>query len=229
MVNHEAYLQSLRRNCSDFAQLVSEADLRTPIPSCPDWELRDLASHLGHVHRWVRACVAANEGLPRPEPAVPDDRLHSWFVEGADELQQMFRELDPLTEVWTFGPPPRQLSFWSRRQAHETAIHLWDARIALGLSTIMDDELSTDGVSEVVEVLLPRQLRRGILVVPEPGLRLSVNDGPSFTLGEEVAAEISGDASIILLALWRRAPFESLRVTGDENIAREFFSSALTP
>lgn len=160
---------------------------------------------------------------------MEDARLHSWFIAGAQQLQQMFQESDPSTEVWTFGPPPRRLSFWSRRQAHETTIHLWDARAALGLSRPMDDDLSADGVAEVIEVLLPRQARRGSFVEPRPGLRLSIDKGPSFNVGEGIAVEVSGDAPTMLLALWGRAPWESLSVRGDEDLAREFFDSALTP
>jgi hypothetical protein len=37
-----------------LAALVDSEDPALPIPACPDWTLRQLATHVGRAHRWAR-------------------------------------------------------------------------------------------------------------------------------------------------------------------------------
>src|SRR5690348_8760485 len=41
-----------------LAGLVDGADLTIPIPTCPDWTLRQLATHVGRAHRWAAEIAA---------------------------------------------------------------------------------------------------------------------------------------------------------------------------
>ena len=43
--------------------------------------------------------------------------------------------------------------FWSRRQANEVAVHRWDAELAAGDPTPIDNELAADGVDERLDML----------------------------------------------------------------------------
>ena len=40
-----------------FANAIEGADLSTPVPTCPEWTLRDLVTHMGQIHRWVDGIV----------------------------------------------------------------------------------------------------------------------------------------------------------------------------
>jgi len=222
------FLDSYESDASAFTELIAVSDLNSAVPSCPGWRLRDLAMHLGHVHRWARECIETDGPAERPEPPVSDSLLVEWFSEGASDLGALLRTSDPESAVWTFGPHPRLMSFWLRRQAQETSMHLWDARYALEQPAQIDESVAADGIAEVFEVFIPRQLKRAQMSQLSEGVRLSLPDGRTFDLGENIATEVSGTASNLLLALWHRIPIEHLTVDGDAQVAREAFSQALT-
>lgn len=238
MLSRDAYLAALERDAAAFAALLRTADLDAPVPDCPGWSVGDLGRHLGGVHRWAHDVVAT--GSPADEPQGPDGRgeLVAWFETGATELLDVLRDTDPGTPVWTFGPRPRLVSFWVRRQPHETAMHLGDARRALGRPEPMDVAFAADGVDEAVTVFVPRQVRLGRIPPIAHGVRLVLSDvpGTSYVLAGDVtdagaatAATLTGPAEDVLLALWRRTGLERLAVEGDAAAARETFGLALTP
>lgn len=225
----EDFIDSFAQDADSFGTLISNSDLDSVVSSCPGWRLRDLATHLGHVHRWASTCISEGSPVARGEPAIEDAFLAEWFREGAFDLETLLRERDPAAPTWTFGPEPRVMSFWSRRQAQETAVHLWDARAAIGSPQPIDENLAADGVVEVFEVFLPRQRKRDQLKESPQGIRIILPDGRSFDTGEDIEAEVSGAASDLLLCLWRRIPAEGLSVEGSMQFVRAFFSQALTP
>jgi hypothetical protein len=120
------------------------------------------------------------------------------------------------------------MSFWSRRQAQETSMHLWDAKSALGIFEPIEESLAADGVAEVFEVFLPQQLRQGRMQSPSEGIRIVLADGRTFDIGESIAGEVTGSASDILLALWHRMPAASLATDADERVVEAAFARALT-
>lgn len=223
------YLDVLRRKGESFIDVVAGSDLNATVPCCPGWALRDLALHQGHVWEWARHCVEAGTHVDRPEERVPDDMLAPWLREELDALVGLLRGTDPTSQTWTFGPKPRLAGFWFRRQAHEVTVHLWDAQSAVGSPHQIEAELAADGVDEVFTVFLPRQVRLERMAAVEEGVRIRLPDGRTYELGEQAAAEATGDPSDVLLALWHRVPLNVLDITGDTDVARTAFDRALTP
>jgi len=233
VLGRPTYLDCLARDIGAFADLLRTGDLAVPVPDCPGWSLADLGAHLGGVHRWAHDIVRT--GSPAEQPDGPRERaaLVAWFTEGGGQLLDALTSTDPDATTWTFGPHPRQVSFWVRRQAQETAMHLLDARRAVGESAAFDPELAPDGVDEVVEMFVPRQVRLGRIAPIRDGVLLRTGDGRVWQLGSDPAvpavATVTGTAEQVLLALWRREDWTSLRVDGDIEAARSAFSVALTP
>ncbi len=238
MPGRDDYLRSLADDAATFAAIVADADLDLAVPSCPGWTLRDLASHLGGVHRWAEGAVAT--GAPGDAPIGPYGRfaLHAWFVDGSTRLVERLSTTDPDSPTWTFGPHPRVVSFWVRRQAHETSMHLGDALRALGRGVALDPSFAADGVDEVVGVFFPRQVRlgripplaRGItLVLDDVGDRHLVLAGDGTDPAAPTDATASGRAADVLLALWGRAGAESLAVDGDPDVLHEVLTAGVTP
>jgi uncharacterized protein (TIGR03083 family) len=230
------YHAALERDAAAFATLLGSADLDRPVPSCPGWTLDDLARHLGGIHRWARDAVLT--GAPGTQESGPADRaeLTDWFVRGAALLLDVLRTTDPDAPAWTFGPHPRTASFWSRRQAQETAVHLWDARTSQGEPAPLDADLAADGVDEVATVFLPRQVRLGRIAPLAHGVRLQLDDGSAYLLagdgtdpGAAVEATLAGPADRVLLALWGRAGLEDLAVTGDPAAVAAALAAGITP
>ena len=149
----ERWYAEIEASTETLAGLVHGADLTRQVPTCPEWTLRQLATHVGRAHRWAGEIVSTRsaEFIPFRQVAdgrIPDDpALHApWLRAGAALLIESVREAggDP---VWTFdGPQPA--SFWARRMAHETAVHRADAQITAGREPELDADVAADGIDE---------------------------------------------------------------------------------
>jgi uncharacterized protein (TIGR03083 family) len=147
----ERYYTEIEASTETMAGLVHGADLTRTVPTCPEWTLRQLATHVGRAHRWAAEIARSGEFVQFrqvPDGRIPDDpALHApWLRAGAAQIIAAVREAgaDP---VWTFdGPQPA--SFWARRMAHETAVHRADAQITAGRDPEFDADLAADAIDE---------------------------------------------------------------------------------
>jgi uncharacterized protein (TIGR03083 family) len=143
-----------------FAAAVLGVDLRAPVASCPGWSTYDLVCHLGNVHSWaatiVETRVAAPEQNDEPRSRRPR-AVAEWYAGKAEDLYRVLRAADPDVPCWNFAYGEGPTGFWSRRQLHETTIHLLD----LLPDTDLDPLVCADGVDEVLGVFLRRMHERG--------------------------------------------------------------------
>lgn len=223
------HLAVLERKGAAFVDAVATGDLGADVPCCPGWTLRDLAAHQGHVWAWARSCIEAGEYVEESEEPIPDEDLVPWLREQRDALLAILRATDPAQPTWTFGPKPRTVAFWHRRQLQEVTVHLWDAQSAQGSPEAIEDDVAADGVAEVFEVFLPRQVRRERMAPVQDGVRIVLPDGTAFDLGANPVAQVTGTPSDLLLALWHRVPVDALAVSGDAEVVADAFDRALTP
>jgi uncharacterized protein (TIGR03083 family) len=151
----DRFFAELSACTAELARII-DGDLERPVPTCPGWTFRQLATHLGRGHRWAAQIVATRAVTPIPMRDVADGKLpqdpaqHApWLNAGAD------RVIEAVTAagsdlVWTLagiGPA----SFWARR-AHEAAVHLADAQLAAGRDVDLDPEVAADGVDEWLDL-----------------------------------------------------------------------------
>jgi uncharacterized protein (TIGR03083 family) len=147
------YRDAIAAATEDFARLITGADLARPVPSCPDWTLKQLATHVGRAQRWAAEIArtrspgfiefrAVPDGAFPKEPGAQPD----WLRAGAWRLIAALREAGD-EPVWAFGGLV-PASFWIRRMAHETGVHLADARLALGEPPGIPADLAADAVDE---------------------------------------------------------------------------------
>lgn len=241
----QAALVHLLAQQDAFAAALSSGDLDSAVPTCPGWDLRRLAHHLGTVHRWAAGAVEHGRPLDLEETGPTErDALVAWYREGAAGLVTRLRATPPDAEVWSFGPKPRTARFWSRRQAHETAMHAADAVAALGAPAVpVPDDLALDGVDEVATMFFPRQVKldrippltRSLALAPDEadGVRwVLAGDGatPSDDL-PDAEATVRGPADLLVRLLWGRVPLDAdgLVVEGDPDAARAVLGAGLTP
>lgn len=232
-------LQDLvEQDSATFAALIRTGDLDAAVPSCPGWTLTDLAVHLSGTQRWATQTVRTGERGEHPVGPRDRDGLERWFVEGARDLVTALRESDPEAPAWNFGPPPRIAAFWSRRMAHETAVHLWDAMASQGLDATIDPELAADGIDELASVFVPMRVRSGALPAFEQSLVLDPTDVRDASV--RLAAGGDGDASgavitlrapaqVLLLVLWGRASLDQVEIAGEAALVGEVLALGLTP
>jgi uncharacterized protein (TIGR03083 family) len=182
------YLDHLRVDSADLLDAAA-AGADAAVPSCPGWDMASLVGHVAAVHRWVTGMVAtrAGERGPFPEPPAGWDALLEWYRAGADELVRTLEAADPAAPVWNWRDrAPAPVAFWHRRMAHETAMHRWDAQLAVGAPSPVEAALAADGVDEItgfVDGWLRRRPAEGLqgqlgLEATDAGLRWVLSLSP---------------------------------------------------
>ncbi|GAY16380.1 maleylpyruvate isomerase family mycothiol-dependent enzyme [Mycobacterium sp. shizuoka-1] len=166
-----------------FADLLRDADLSIPVPTCPEWTLEQLMRHVGRGDRWC-AQIVAEQSMdfidPRTveggKPPAGRDNEIAWLHAGAQQLVDAVARTGADTPVWTFlGPRPA--AWWIRRRLHEVLVHRADAAIALGVDYDVDPALAADAITEWLERVVIQADEEG----PAGGDR-PVGDGQSVHL-----------------------------------------------
>jgi uncharacterized protein (TIGR03083 family) len=118
---------------------------------------------------------------------------------------------------------------WARRQAHETAIHRFDAENAAGIASEFDPTFAADGIDELLAAFAPRanefpvESTKAMAVhATDTDDRWHVTMGPEgiTTLRGDGPADVTltGDAGDLYLAVWNRGDDSNVMVTGDREL-----------
>lgn len=236
-MNASAHLQHYRENGAALAEAAS-ADLQRPVPSCPGWTEHDLLGHVGSIHLWGLACLcAAPDERPRfrdvPEPAEGAARI-GWYLDSHGRLADALAGVDHAHTVWSWaGPVP--VRWWARRQAHEVAVHRWDAQRAHSEPLPIDTRLAIDGVEEFLDVFVPRLGER--LAGAGETIHLHATDADGEWTIERGAGEatvtrghakgdvaVRASASDLVLLLWGRRSPQDVTLFGDEAVLRSWLA-----
>jgi uncharacterized protein (TIGR03083 family) len=223
-----AHLEGLRTALVAFVRYADRAGLRAPVPTCPDWTVRNLVAHQGMVHRWAAAIVrgerldpdtAQREGQVSPDPL-------EWLRDGAIDLAQALTDApEDLKVVRFLNDPPPARQFWARRQCHETTIHAVDAlsaalgRYPVAADTWIGPDVALDGIDELLTGFVTRSVSRlrsaepvAIGVRPTDAERswlVEVGPGPAVTTRHRGPVEgdvlLEGSAVALYLTLWNRS------------------------
>jgi uncharacterized protein (TIGR03083 family) len=246
-VEISAHIEALRAEGERMSAAVGAADPDTPVPTCPEWTVRDMARHTGGVHRWATGYVRS--GRTEPSQAdldevvgtwPADSDLAAWLGRGCTDLVAALSSAPDDLQCWTFLPAPSPRAMWARRQAHETAIHRVDAELSAGAAvTAFDPPFAADGVDELLQLFVPRR-STGLRADPPTSLGLRCTDVEAawlLDLGAEgvrtsatssgadsaaAACTVSGSAGDLYLALWNRADARHLGVEGDRRVLDQF-------
>jgi uncharacterized protein (TIGR03083 family) len=248
----ELYYAEIEASTATLAALVDSTEPSLPIPTCPDWTLRQLATHLGRAQRWADQIVSARSAEFIEFRAVPDGRLPDdqaargrWLTTGAARLVGALREAgDDL--VWAFGSM-LPASFWARRMSHESMVHCADAQLAAGDEVAMTAELAADAIDEWLRVMSGPDLgqpdRRETVLAPGRTLHVHATDTELGGAGEWLVTNssngvrvtgghgsgdvaLSGPAADLLLVLLGRKPAtaEPVKVFGDNDLLDAWLS-----
>jgi len=152
MADHQTNCAVAATLIDRMAGLLRDADLSTPVPTCPGWDLSRLVTHAGGLPRWAAQLVAAR-AQERVAPAKADrgDDLVAWLAGGASLVAGLVSE-NPSDRMWAWGKE-QNVGFWSRRMVHEFAVHYADAAIALGVEPEIAAPIAIDGIDENLENL----------------------------------------------------------------------------
>ena len=229
------YLEHLRNDGDRLAAVAQEAP-KAAVTSCPGWDMTELLTHVGGVHRWVGQIVASKSTTYRKgesEPPEGFDAALGWYKEGLTALLATLGATDPDEQVWNWADrAPAPARFWFRRMAHETAIHRWDAESAADDPHPLAADLAVDGIDEFLGFV-------GLWLANSPvaGLAGSLHLHATDTAGEwslqlqpghldlrreHVKSDVAMRGSASDLCLWvvNRVPADSTRfqIFGDTEI-----------
>src|ERR1700722_17198719 len=154
-LNADRYDVEIEASTAGLAEILAEHDQSMPIPTCPEWTLRQLVTHVGRAHRWAAEITRTRSDAVIPFREVPDGKLpddaakqSAWLRAGAALLVDAVREAGN-DLVWSFaGPAPA--GYWLRRMAHETLVHRADAQLAAGAEPepVIEAEIAADAIDE---------------------------------------------------------------------------------
>jgi uncharacterized protein (TIGR03083 family) len=186
--------------------------------------------------------VMADEAWPDPWPPADvletAERDPAGFL--ADAKAELFAEFsrhqleDPAV---TFSADDRTIAFWVRRMALEIAVHRYDAELAHDKPTPIADDLATDGIDEMLRVMLAGPWWESRVVTKHPlDASVAVEAGgrrwlcrltaTSVTVVEDpgapAEATVSGSSPDVFLWLWGRVPDERVTIDGDRDVAGGF-------
>ena len=99
MLTAARYYAAITASTAALAGLVDGADLSLPVPTCPDWTLRQLVTHVGRAQRWAAQIVSTRSAhaiafREVPDGRIPDDPAEhaGWLLAGADRLVTVLGE-----------------------------------------------------------------------------------------------------------------------------------------
>lgn len=238
------HITAIEHEARVFADTARRSGLDVVVPDCPGWDMRDLVRHLAEIHLWAAAQVSnratkmwvdelSELSTYWPELAVfwpNDDELIDWYLDTNANLLTELTNAPADLECRTFLVAPSPLAMWARRQAHETAIHRFDAEHAGRAGTSFDPAFAADGIDEVLVAFAPRASKFAIDSPKTMVVRASDTDdqwhvtmapnGITTVRGEGGPTDVTltGSASDLYLSLWNRGDDSTIEVVGDRDL-----------
>lgn len=253
-LNADRYAVEIEASTAGLAEILAGHDQSLPIPTCPEWTLRQLVTHVGRAHRWAAEITRTRSDAPIPFREVPDGKLPdgraeqcAWLRAGAARVVDAARDAG-IDLVWSFtGPTPA--GFWLRRMTHETLVHRADAQLAAGADPepVITAEVAADAIDEWLMLLaggLGGADERAKALPAGAGLHIHATDDGLGGRGEWMIrhaaggltvesghgkgdAALTGPAASLLLVLMRRRPLSDPAVTvyGDSAVVEGWLAS----
>jgi uncharacterized protein (TIGR03083 family) len=157
----------LRTDAVRFLEIVADHGFDHPVPSCPGWNLGDLAWHLGTVwNRWGRIVsegITTLDGVQAIErPTRPsDDLLLDWVTAAHTAVFSALARKSDGAEVWTWTGANQPEVWVERRMTQETAMHRWDAANTVGIPYEVPTVVAADGIDEYLSWHAARRVAEG--------------------------------------------------------------------
>jgi len=227
---------------------VAARALEAHVPSCPEWNVEALVRHTSAVYLHKVECMRKGE-FPKPWPPdfIKTDEPLALFDRAYNDLAAEFASRKPEDETVTWYEPEQTVGFWIRRMAQETVIHRVDAELALGEDiALIPEDLAVDGIDEILErfvswpsIKWASEIKEELPETELPPIVVKTG-GAAWTLGftpagvmlergaTEGSARVEGDATPMLLWVWRRTE-DGVATTGDTELIatfREFLFNA---
>lgn len=231
--------------CQQFSTLC-EAIFDHAVPSCPGWTVQDLLEHLGTVQRRGIARIGSDTDPTGYDLMLPSEssEMLAWFNSGWSQLYDCFEKKPPEYPTWNWSGKNQTLGWLIRRQAHEAAIHRYDAELArIGLPNVnalkslpiesipsgFSPQFAKDGIDERLEITIGGRANLNFSLPGSIHLHATDIDAEwTVTISDGIInidkshkkadAAIRATASELYLWSWGRLPVEMLEYFGDLDV-----------
>ena len=157
MLGYGDLVGAVEREAQSIAVALRSGPSDAPVPTCPAWDVRTLARHLGEFTAlWTHVvCEATGRDKTPYEADPPGDgaALGDWYETLAGHLVATLRATDADQPAWTWVPSQQRVGFIARRCANELAVHRVDAESARGTSAPIDADLAASCILEIPDLL----------------------------------------------------------------------------
>ena len=240
-----AHLHALEHEGAVLASTPVQ-DLNAMVPSCPAWTVAQLVGHTGWVHRWVNTVLRgdpAQQPSPKSIEAAPTGpEVLDFYRQALDDLLVSLTQVDPARIYKTFAGP-RDGYWWTRRMAHEAAMHRWDAQNATGTAAPFEPGSAADGVEEALDTYVGRRFDHAAFESAGQNIHLHATDGGADHNGEWMLTmqpngvrwerahgkgdvALRGTTSDLLLFLMTRVGPDRFEIFGDRTLAERWQAAA---
>jgi uncharacterized protein (TIGR03083 family) len=242
---HHRYVDGCAIEIAALSTLARSLDHSTPLEHLGGWTVGEVVAHLAGDFRWARSIIEPRRwdgqlllSVDETGEALCDVLDH----EAARMLVALRAAADePATRCVNFAQGESgTLAFWTRHQLFETVIHRWDLEVPSGVHAPIDPDLAVDAIDEALSTYAARYA--GHVIERPVTLRADgVSSSGAWRLSpfgsrgrvrvdrvEPDAAQVSGGAVDLLLAVWGRRPAEVDSLTVDEPASRRVFDGPLT-
>lgn len=236
------HIEAVETEGARFAEAARRSDLDAAIEFCPGWNMRDLVRHLSEIHLWAAARVAKRTSKLFPDDISEhieswpdlavfwpdDDDLIDWYLETNANLVDALEGASPTDDIPTFLPAPSPLAMWARRQAHEIAVHRFDAEHATDSESGFDPTFASDGIDEIVvgfaarSQYSPSETRTMAIRARDTGDCWTITFAPEgiTTVREDGPADavLTAAASDLYLTMWNRGLDGAIDIEGQHDV-----------
>jgi uncharacterized protein (TIGR03083 family) len=149
----ERYASELEAETDRLAAAAGRQSPAASVPTCPDWTVRDLVTHVGSGHRYATRVIdeGRTELMPwaASEPPAEQSEWAGWLLTGARGLTGAVHQCGFDSKIWTWQPAHQTPGFWLRRMLHDEIVHRFDAEPEGELAP----DLAADGIDDMLLVL----------------------------------------------------------------------------
>jgi uncharacterized protein (TIGR03083 family) len=150
-VDYDEHISAVERELEALVDALAPERMTSPVPSCPEWTVADLAQHVGEFCGFWSHVICEATGRSKPEiaemPAASG--IADWVMQAGNILVTELRATDSNQPMWSWVRGEGHAAFAARRAANELAIHRYDAQLASGTNLAIDGSLAVDGIDEI--------------------------------------------------------------------------------
>ncbi|MFM1786800.1 MAG: hypothetical protein RL228_750 [Actinomycetota bacterium] len=221
-MNLANYISEIERASKSMRDIYSESMAENRVPSCPDWNFKQLMLHLADVQSHWAKTILNPDATDEMDfiNQTPDRDINEWCELKTKELIDAINSVSPDKPCATWWTSPKTAEAIARHQAQEACVHAWDAHLAIGKDLALPQAVALDGISEWINVHNEWTESKDFTIVFAP---TDSTETITWDRGG-VSVTLSATASDLNLFLNGRRPLSALSLTGDAAVIAPFLA-----